>query len=168
MMLLDLETDIDSYAATMGTGLQSEYRMYAPYEPMRVQSPKSHEYYFEVMQVGSFADTSGLKHAIWMQLGELTQRWQRQVLDATASTDVDALTETVEATLELVEKFGPQSLALESIVGERVQVEHLAAVLRASSYWRNTIPSWAPAKDWAVMATVAAGYDPDDVLYGML
>jgi hypothetical protein len=101
-------------------------------------------------------------------MAEATRQWRRHVFNPYASSSVDALTATVEAAFDFVSEFGPESLSLREIQGKLVQPEHLAALLRATSTWRDQIPGWADALNAAAVAVKSAGMDSEDVLFGMI
>jgi hypothetical protein len=102
------------------------------------------------------------------KLAALVTLWQRHVLNPAASVDVDALTETVEAAMDVIFEFGPGALSLVGLKPEAVQGEHLATLLRASSSWRNQIPGWDAALAVDIEALRRAGTEPKDALFGMI
>lgn len=112
----------------------------------------------------ALAATTGLA----ARLAPKTMRWQHHVLNPAASVDVDALTETVEATLDIIGESGPAALSLVGLRPEAVQGEHLATLLRASSTWRDQIPGWADALAVDIEALRKAGVEPKDALFGMI
>ena len=97
----------------------------------------------------------------------VADKWRKNVLDLGAATDVDALTETVESVLDVVAEFGPGFLVFRNLSPSNVQVEHLAAALRASSSWKDEIASWDDALQVAKAAADLSNIDPGDVLFGM-
>lgn len=120
---------------------------------------------------GSLGGVSDLQLMASMRATRLAnayEHWRRQVMDPGAPTDVDALTATVAAGLDLVAEFGPDSLSLAGLRPDDVQCEHLAALLRATSTWRDSIVGWHEALDVAKASVAGAGLDPDDVLFGMV
>ncbi len=136
-----------------------------------VCSPSTNTQYVYVLQDRSFAGVAEVDLIAGMRtwkVSEATKQWQRHVFDPQASTHVDALTETVEATLDFIIEFGPEAFALTAVRDEFVQAEHLAALLRASSTWRDQIPGWNDALLAAVLAVNSSGQDPEDVLFGMV
>jgi hypothetical protein len=103
-----------------------------------------------------------------VKLAEATSRWRRFVLDRAAPDDVDSLTETVDAVLDVIAEIGPSALSLRDMHPETVHPEHLAAVLRASSNWRHDVPGWDQALEVARAAVLRANLDADDVLFGLV
>lgn len=97
-----------------------------------------------------------------------TVRWQRFVLDPSASSDVDALSETVESVFDAMAAYGPSFIVLSGLSPATVQGEHLAAVLRTTFVWRSEVPGWNDALTVAAQALAAAGVDPGDALFGLL
>jgi hypothetical protein len=97
-----------------------------------------------------------------------THKWQRLVLDPGAPVDVDAISETVDAIYEVIDAYGPAIISFEDVRSERVQGEHLAAALRATSPWRQEILGWQTALDVARDALASGGVDPNDALYGLI
>lgn len=132
-----------------------------------VRAPKTNSEYWRVLAYGSSGKVEEVASMKSYRLAAGAKKWQRHVFDPHALADVDALTETVEATLDFISEFGPTVLSLEHIRSNSVQCEHLAAVLRASSSWSDDVLGWRSALEVAKQAVLAAGLDPDDVLYGM-
>lgn len=97
----------------------------------------------------------------------ITQKWRRNVLNPQASTDVDDLSETVDAVYEGIDIFGPSFISLADLEPHLVQGEHLAATLRATFPWRDEVSGWNNALEVARAALINAGADPDDALYGL-
>lgn len=98
----------------------------------------------------------------------LAGRWKKHVLNPNAPSDVDTLTETVEAVMDYVAEFGPGSLDLSGLNPADVHCEHLASVLRATSYWQTEIPEWTDALMVASDACKHSGHEVHDVLFGMI
>jgi hypothetical protein len=94
--------------------------------------------------------------------------WQRHLLDLNASTDVDALSETVESVLEVLSAHGPTAIDLTNLSDKGVQGEHLAAILRTTSAWDSQTPGWYQALHVAKLALQREGIDPQDALYGLI
>ena len=94
--------------------------------------------------------------------------WQDHLLNPDSSVDVDAITDTVEGVLDQIADQGPESINLKEILSQPFQLEHLAAVLRVSSAWRNAIPDWDYALLVVECAIISAGLDPQDLLFGMI
>lgn len=97
----------------------------------------------------------------------ITQKWQHNLLNPDASTDVDDLSDTVDAVYEGIAIFGPSFISLANLAPESVQGEHLAATLRATYPWRDEVSGWNDALEVARTALAYAGEDPDDALYGL-
>ena len=136
-----------------------------------VRGRETNSSYVVMFKHGSFGDMVqfDLMTAMtaWKQASG-NQQWRRLVLDRHAATHIDALTETVEAGLDFIAEFGPGSLSLAGLDQASVQCEHLAALLRATSTWRASIPGWDEALTVARAAVDSAGLDPEDVLFGMV
>jgi hypothetical protein len=128
------------------------------------------EYLFDFIH-GSFGDLGSQKQTevhVLLRRELAEKRVWTHVLNPLAKTDVDTLTETVDATLDFIEKYGPQCLSLNYVLHQFVQAEHLAAMLRASSSWRADIAGWSDALRSAVRVVESTGADPKDVLFGMV
>lgn len=97
----------------------------------------------------------------------ITHKWQRNVLNPQARTDVDDLSDTVDAVYEGIGIFGPTFISLENLDPHHVQGEHLAATLRATFPWREEVRGWDNALMVARTALTNVGADPDDALYGL-
>lgn len=98
----------------------------------------------------------------------VTQKWQRFVFDPTASVDVDDLSETVSAVYEAIDTLGPSVISFEHVDASKIQGEHLAAALRATSPWRDEIAGWHAALESARIALGNSGVPPEDALYGLI
>jgi hypothetical protein len=136
-----------------------------------VRAPDTNTHYVFVVNHGSYGNVAPLELKAGMKawkMADATNQWRRHMFDPLAPSHVDALTETVEATLDFIAEFGPETLSLQGIQYNFVQAEHLAAVLRASSTWRDRVPGWSDALVAAVAAVQTAGHDPKDVLFGMV
>ena len=96
------------------------------------------------------------------------QPWKRYLFDINASTDVDTISETVESVFESLARDGPSAIDLTTISASQVNGEHLAALLRATSSWRDQIPGWDRALIVASKALELANVDPKAALAGML
>lgn len=95
-------------------------------------------------------------------------KWKEFVMTPAAPTDVDALTETVDGVLTVIEDIGPEFLSLSGLRPDKVNGEHLAALLRASSTWHTSVPGWEDALEVAKESLKRSGQDPEDALYGMI
>jgi hypothetical protein len=93
--------------------------------------------------------------------------WQRYLFDPSASSDVDALTETAESVLEALTKYGPTGVSLIGLDEDNVQSEHLATILRTTYKWRSQIPGWNASLVVAAAALKRAGISPADALFGL-
>lgn len=167
-MHLDRLSRVDAYPWLSLERVTSEHRVVTPCSVLAVRSRNSDRHFFVEPATGSFADSTGYRIAELCDAAALNTKWQLQVLDVSSPVDVDDLTDTVDAALEVVSRYGPASLDLSSLPGEPVQVEHLAAVLRASSMWKDQVPGWQDSRDWAEVIAAESGLDPADVLYGMV
>jgi len=116
------------------------------------------------------AEAEGIVRAAQAQTAAFAyfgSEWKHFVVDVAAPTDVDSISETIERVLETIVRFGPQSIDLADLPDERLNGEHLAAVLRATYVWRDTIPGWQAAVQRANEALVRAGINPFDALIGL-
>lgn len=104
------------------------------------------------------------------------QKWNRHVINPGSPTDVDSITETVEAVLKFIDAYGPESLSLKNITNAPFQVEHLAAVLRLSSTWSYRVPGWNDAlreakRFFEPPTALSNGYSVstvnEDILFGL-
>ena len=100
-------------------------------------------------------------------LSEYAVAWKRYVFDVSAPVDVDAISETIEYTFEVLAQFGPDGIDLNNLDPQRIQGEHLAAVLRATSTWRDQTPGWHDALVTARTALEREGVNPQEVLFGL-
>lgn len=118
----------------------------------------------------SFADTLAFKNEQAKQtraISVLADGWKHFLLDPAAPVDVDAISETVDFIFEAITQFGPGAIDLTRLSAERVNGEHLAAILRVTSSWKSRIPGWAAALMVAKESLVLAGSDPSDALIGL-
>jgi hypothetical protein len=100
-------------------------------------------------------------------LKDVAARWEAYLYDLDASVDVDDISETVEAVLDAVSQFGLTSLSFSGLDAERVNGEHLAAMLRTTFTWRKQIEGWQEGLATASSALKLSGRDPDEVLLGL-
>lgn len=96
------------------------------------------------------------------------EQWMKYILNPQANAEVDDLSETVSAVLELIEQRGPTAINFGTLDASLVHCEHLAAALRATCSWKDVIPGWAKALECAETASYAQGLAPADVLFGMI
>lgn len=148
------------------------YRQGAALEYMEpVRAPETQNYYVQKFKHGSCGDAEQfgllLKMTEWKKKVAF-EKIERHIFNPHASTDVDSLTETVEAVLDAVAEFGPSVLNLKNLRAEYVQGEHLAALLRVSSTWQDEVEDWNDALGVAAKAVVLAGADPTDILFGLI
>lgn len=126
----------------------------------------------------SLADNVAAHRAAWITWGrerghldhapvKSSPRWLRDVMNPRASSTVDALTFTVEAALAHLSSKGASRMTIPMLDPADVHCEHLAAVLRATSSWKEEIRGWRAGRDAAMVACLVAGEDPDDVLFGL-
>lgn len=93
--------------------------------------------------------------------------WRRLVDEPQSPCDVDAITETVDDVLSACSEGSFELLDFSRIDPLLCSAEHLAAALRASSYFCDHIPSWPRGLEIARFACAHSGADPDDLLFGM-
>lgn len=101
------------------------------------------------------------------RIADLAVRWKKYLLKPDAPVDVDALSETVDAIYDAIDRFGPGSIDLTGLTGAQVNGEHLAVILRASIPFRTQIPGWSEARAVAVEALQIANIPVGDVLAGI-
>lgn len=171
-MPLDLARDFHGVAEINSRAGNRTYRQGAALGFMEsVRAPETQNCYVQKFKHGSFGGAAQLGLLLqmrdWKQ-AVAVERVGRHVFNPHASTDVDSLTETVEAVLDAVAEFGPSVLRLKDLHAENVQGEHLAALLRVTSTWQEDVPDWTDALDVAAKAVVLAGSDPEDILFGMI
>ncbi|MES2046791.1 MAG: hypothetical protein V4447_00205 [Pseudomonadota bacterium] len=145
----------------------------------QVNSCVSYVYMFTENLFGSLSDT----HATWMNDGasfstiqhqqsvekiKLSAIWKQHVSDVTASTDVDTLSETIENVFELMSRFGPSAISLTDITANRLNGEHLAAVLRLTFHYRSEVAGWDNALNMAIEVMKETGIDYEDALTGLV
>jgi len=138
-------------------------------EPVKTQ--QSNHYYSPTFVVGSYSDAlnAHLKDVITVDRKTLAMvSIFRFISNPLANSGVDELSETVEAGLDFVNEFGPDSLVLSGLHPKGVNAEHLAALLRATSSWRTNIQGWDEAISVAKRSAEASGLEPRDVLFGMI
>ena len=171
-MPLDLVRDFHEVAEINGRSGYCTYRQGAALGFMEaVRAPETQNYYVQRFKHGSFGDAAQLE--LLLQMTELKhtvaiEKVGRHVFNPRAATDVDSITETVEAVLDAVAEFGPSVLKLQNLRPENVQGEHLAALLRVSSTWQDDVLDWGNALEVAANAVTLAGSDPKDILFGMI
>ena len=136
-----------------------------------VKANQSNHYNSPSFVVGSYSDISNaqLKDVITVDKKTVAMvSIFRFISNPDSSSGVDELSKTVEAGLDFVNEFGPDSLVLSGLNPQDVNAEHLAALLRATSSWRTNIQGWVEALSVASDAAVASGLEPKDVLFGMI
>lgn len=94
-------------------------------------------------------------------------KWNKHVLNSNASSDVDNISETIDAVFEALSNHGAEHFDFTGMVPANVNPEHLAAALRVTSRYRNDVRGWDDGLSVARMSAMAKGVDPDDLLYGM-
>ena len=104
--------------------------------------------------------------ALSPQIHDVT--WRRFLFDPTASTDVDAISETIDSVFDAMAKVGPTAIDLRGVAVDNVSAEHLVAVLRATYLDRETVPGWPYALAQAPDALRRFELDPNEVLVGLV
>lgn len=102
------------------------------------------------------------------EIDEISMNWKRHLLDLRAPADVDALSETIDAIYDAIDRFGPGAINLATLPPATINGEHLAAILRATFAFQNQIPGWAHARGLAIHALQNANIAIDDALAGLL
>lgn len=94
--------------------------------------------------------------------------WKRYISNLSAPTDVDALSETIDAIYDAIDRHGPGAVNLATLQPAVVNGEHLAAVLRATYAFKNQIIGWERAREMAILALQKANIEIDDALAGLV
>lgn len=160
--------EVAAIKSPTGTHIYKHGVMFGHMETVR--APATHYQFAPRYKHGSLGNAAQL--GVFMQIAGMrqvaaTEKWTQHLLNRHASVDVDAITETVEGVLDALAEFGPGSLHLRDFRPDAVQGEHLAAVLRASSTWKDEVSGWTEAIGVAKAALITSGADPEDVLFGM-
>lgn len=169
-MHFDLATEYAVSDAVRSPAGYGHYSSVAPTAIVSIKGPNSPAVYFFACRTPSYGSAALAEVEVSLKTRELataTSRWQKNVLNRTAPDDVDSLTETVDAVMEVIVGVGPYALSLVGLNPSVVHAEHLAAVLRASSSWRDEVPGWDEALHVAKAAAVGSNLDVDDVLFGL-
>lgn len=93
--------------------------------------------------------------------------WLALPSDPASPVDIDSIASTVELVLSICSDGSFDRLDFSLVDPRRCSVEHLAAALRASSFFCDHIPSWRLGLQSARLACSFYGSDPDDALFGM-
>jgi len=101
-------------------------------------------------------------------IDESAANWKRYILDLSAPTDVDALSETIDSIYDAIDRYGSGAVNLATLPADAVNGEHLAAILRSTYPFRNQIIGWHHARDIAIKALQGASIDINDALAGLL
>ena len=100
-------------------------------------------------------------------IGALATVWKKHLMNVQAATDVDAISETIDAAYEAIDQFGVGALDFSGFDPDEVNGEHLAALLRATYSVRAWTLGWNDALQVAEQALKAAHVDVDDALAGL-
>lgn len=136
-------------------------------------------YRFADNQFGLLSDTrapwmndcahfSTIQHQQSIEKIKLTAIWKHHVSDITASTDVDTLSETIESVFEFMSRFGSSAFNLTNITADRLNGEHLAAVLVLTFPHRAQVAGWENALKMTIEVMKATGVDYKDALTGLV
>lgn len=111
-----------------------------------------------------------MRRSVFIQTVEVIQmeKYKEFVLDKNADTSVDGLMNTADAVLQFVETNDLEDFDFTGFQANHVNTEHLATLLRMTFRWSMKIKGWDEALIVARDAAVINGYDPDDILYGMI
>lgn len=101
-------------------------------------------------------------------IDSIKERWEMYLYDVDASVDVDDISETVDAVLEVVSQFGPSGINFSELRTDDVNGEHLAAMLRTTFTWRHRVTGWHAALGVAERALNKAHVEPTEALFGLL
>lgn len=93
--------------------------------------------------------------------------WRKHIDNQRASTDIEALTETVELIFTVLKVEGPSVISFKGFDETKVNPEHLSTALRCTSSFKDEIDGWDEAFRVACYACKNAGIDPSDSLYGL-
>jgi hypothetical protein len=119
---------------------------------------------------GSFSNGQGLMRERVLELLALRQRaslWRRHLLNPSAPTDVDAISETVDSILDAVALFGPEHVDLSALDLTFANAEHVVAVLRATFMWRAAVPGWRATLAATPDLLTQCGLSPASILKGL-
>jgi hypothetical protein len=119
----------------------------------------------------SFIDSEVILRVVQAQTAAISfqaSAWKHYVLSTDAPTDVDSISQTIEHVFETVVQFGPEAIDLTGIDPQKVNGEHLAALLRATFTWRDRTPGWQYGLQVARIALERSGGDPRDALIGLM
>jgi len=112
-----------------------------------------------------FGDNKSKDHQASLKIQE---KWKKYLLDPSSPVDVDSISETIEYIYDQISTNGPESIDLNGLDAHKVNGEHLAAILRASSMWKNSVSGWSAAITVSFDALVLAEEDPLDALAGLI
>lgn len=118
-----------------------------------------------------FCDTTAYKVEqlrLAAKITEAKREWSRYLLDPKSSVDVDQISETVDHLYDAVFEYGPAAIDLRGLFPDAVNGEHLAAILRATSAWSNSVLGWTPALKVAEQALRLNKQNPYDALVGLV
>ena len=101
-------------------------------------------------------------------IDESASNWLRYTLDVSASTDVDTLSETVDAIYDAIDRFGPGAVNFTNLPTAGINGVHLAAILRSTYAFKNQVIGWVHGRDVAIKALRTANIEIDDALAGLL
>lgn len=178
---------VDFATNTVSVAVFSPYALHAPYSERPKRIPTLIQPYTppETLTKATFSIVQPLIGGSWLSfldslsyeaeklenleaINAISEHWKQHLFDLSASTDVDALSETIEGVYDAIDRFGPGAVDLASLGSEGINGEHLAAILRATFPFQNRIPGWSCALGEAVKALQRDGVDVDDALAGLL
>jgi len=91
--------------------------------------------------------------------------WSTYVLDRSAPTDLDAMTDTVDWLFDALDR--EELIDLRNLDPNTVNGEQLCLVLRATYSIQDQVPGWHKALEVARAALIQVNVDPADALIGL-
>ena len=95
-------------------------------------------------------------------------KWRDVVQDPLAETNLLSLYLTTEFLLKTIHRYGINEITFAGLDINSIQVEHLAACLRATSKWKNEIIGWETALDQAKEICKLKSIEQSDLLFGLI
>jgi hypothetical protein len=94
--------------------------------------------------------------------------WKNNVLNPLSLTGVDDITDTVNSIFDTISESGYKAVDLRGIEFYNVNYEHLVAILRATSSFKESIPGWYEALHFVKKTLDQKNTSTQDILYGLI